>query len=251
MAESIWIFIAAFMTLCIYSFLYRDNPFYKFAEHLFVGVSAGYFIIYYYHQSVKPNLLDHVSAVWREGASPWNLLAIIPGILGFFFILRFVPKTSWLSRWSIAFYVGAGSGISIPRMMKARIITQIQGTMRPFFSAELWNRLTADFTLENFLAFIGTPIMIIGVLCSLAYFFFSKPHRGALGGAAKVGITFLMIGFGASFGYTVMARISLLIGRTQFMIDEPRASLVALAFIVVGLVLWSVLLKKEDREAVT
>ena len=34
--------IAAFLTLGIFSYLYRDNPFYKIAEHVFVGVSAAY-----------------------------------------------------------------------------------------------------------------------------------------------------------------------------------------------------------------
>ena len=34
--------LAIFLTLCILSFLYKDNPFYKIAEHLFVGVSIGY-----------------------------------------------------------------------------------------------------------------------------------------------------------------------------------------------------------------
>ena len=39
-----WVTFAAFLTLAIMSFLYRDNPFYKFAEHLFVGVSAAYWM---------------------------------------------------------------------------------------------------------------------------------------------------------------------------------------------------------------
>ena len=34
--------VAAFLTIGIFSYLYKDNPFYKAAEHLFVGVSAGY-----------------------------------------------------------------------------------------------------------------------------------------------------------------------------------------------------------------
>ena len=38
------VWIAALLTLCVFSFLYKDNPLYKFAEHLFVGVSAGYYI---------------------------------------------------------------------------------------------------------------------------------------------------------------------------------------------------------------
>ena len=36
--------IAIFLTICILSYLYKDNPFYKFAEHLFIGVSLGYVI---------------------------------------------------------------------------------------------------------------------------------------------------------------------------------------------------------------
>ena len=51
----------------------------------------------------------------------------------------------------------------------------------------------------------------------LSYFFFSARHRGIHGAAARVGIWFLMIAFGASFGYTVMARVSLLISRVQLL----------------------------------
>ncbi len=41
-AEIVGAWIAVFLTLAIFSYLYRDNPFYKIAEHVFVGVSAGY-----------------------------------------------------------------------------------------------------------------------------------------------------------------------------------------------------------------
>ncbi len=57
---------------------------------------------------------------------------------------------------------------------------------------------------------------MILVIASLVYFFFSKEHKGWFGGLAKLGIYTLMIGFGASFGYTVMARISLFIQRVQY-----------------------------------
>jgi hypothetical protein len=60
-------------------------------------------------------------------------------------------------------------------------------------------------------------IVFIGASCALVYFFFSKAHTGAIGGMAKFGIWILMIGFGASFGYTVMARVSLFINRMQFL----------------------------------
>jgi hypothetical protein len=58
------------------------------------------------------------------------------------------------------------------------------------------------------------------VLSTLVYFYFSKEHKGALGATAKVGVWFIMISFGAHFGYTVMGRVSLLIGRVQFLIED-------------------------------
>ncbi|MGH9879343.1 MAG: hypothetical protein ACRD5H_17065, partial [Nitrososphaerales archaeon] len=52
---------------------------------------------------------------------------------------------------------------------------------------------------------------------ALIYFYFSKAHTGVFGATAKLGIWTLMLGFGASFGFTVMARISLFINRIQFL----------------------------------
>jgi hypothetical protein len=60
-------------------------------------------------------------------------------------------------------------------------------------------------------------VLTVGVVCGIIYFFFSKEHKGAFGAASRVGIYILMVTFGASFGYTVMARISLLIGRMSFL----------------------------------
>ena len=70
-----------------------------------------------------------------------------------------------------------------------------------------------------------TIIVVVGVLSTLIYFYFSKEHVGVLGVTAKVGIWFIMISFGAHFGYTVMGRVSLLIGRVQFLIDDWLGSI--------------------------
>ena len=67
---------------------------------------------------------------------------------------------------------------------------------------------------------ISNIIMFIGVITTITYFYFSKQHRGLLGKSARVGIVYIMLAFGASFGYTVMARISLLIGRMQFLLHD-------------------------------
>ncbi len=36
-----YVWVAAFFTLAIYSFLYKDNVIYKITESIFIGVAAG------------------------------------------------------------------------------------------------------------------------------------------------------------------------------------------------------------------
>ncbi|MEO0226217.1 MAG: hypothetical protein ABIL05_04620, partial [candidate division WOR-3 bacterium] len=189
MTTDIWIWISALLTLCIFSFLYKDNPFYKFAEHLFVGVSLGYSIAITYHNAVYPKLIIPLFINF----SPGNLRLIIPFALGIMYLTRFIPKLSWMFKLPIAFLLGLFSGAAIPREFQANIIRQIQGSL---LTPEIFGRIdNAIFTI----------IVFIGIICSLIYFFFSRERKGIIKPAADLGIIFLMVGFGASFGYTVMA----------------------------------------------
>ena len=63
-------------------------------------------------------------------------------------------------------------------------------------------------------------VIFLGVMSGLVYFFFSKEHTGLFGKASRFGIWVLMITFGASFGYTVMGRVSLLVGRITFLFRD-------------------------------
>ncbi|MBN1593109.1 MAG: hypothetical protein JW941_07690 [Candidatus Coatesbacteria bacterium] len=206
--EAFWTWVAAFLTLCIFSFLYKDNPFYKFAEHLVVGVSVGYFVIIDYYNYLKPNVVVPLGNTIRTGEHLINLLLIVPILMGFLMLLRVSPKYGSLSRLSIAFLMGVNSGVAIGPTMEAWMIQQIKATIFDFKN------------LEFFYTGLNALLLLIGVITTLIFFFFSKEHKGALGGGARIGVTFLMVGFGASFGYTVMARISLLIGRLQFLLKD-------------------------------
>ncbi|HOU72713.1 MAG TPA: hypothetical protein PLB85_04955, partial [Candidatus Syntrophosphaera sp.] len=67
---------------------------------------------------------------------------------------------------------------------------------------------------------VNLALIFIGTIAVLLYFFFSKAHTGVYGKFVSIGKWFMMVGFGASFGLTVMARISLLIGRIQFLVND-------------------------------
>lgn len=193
MLEFISNLIAAILTLFIFSFLYKDNPFYRFAEHLLVGVSMGYAIPLVYINAFIPFVYR---PIFLEG----NLWLIIPSCIGILYIFRFTKNLSWLSRYPIAFGMGI-VGMGVPMSMHSSVLVQMRNAMRP---------------IDN----INSLLIFIGTVSILLYFYFSKPHKGLYGKFTNVGIWFMMVGFGASFGYTVMARISLLIGRIQFLLGD-------------------------------
>ena len=215
----LWTTFAAFVTLATFSFLYKDNPFYKFAEHLVVGVSAGYFVIILWHNGLVPNLFNRLDdgnawLLWLDSSRPWYM---IPAVLGVMMWTRFHKKYSWISRWPMALYIGIATGVAIPLEMSNRVNKQLAATMTEidwanFFGHGHFNLLDINSGLSQLLIFVGS-------ISALIYFFFSKAHTGLFGRVAKFGIWILMIGFGASFGFTVMARVSLFIQRMQF-IDQ-------------------------------
>ena len=58
--EMLGVWLTVLMTLSIFSYLYGDNPFYKAAEHIFVGVSAGYVFSLTFWDTIKPNLFGRL-----------------------------------------------------------------------------------------------------------------------------------------------------------------------------------------------
>jgi len=220
--------IAAALTLFIFSFLYKDNLFYKLAENIFVGVSAGYGVVSGVRRVIIPNMVEPV----LQG----EYIHIVAGIMGLMMLTRIFPKISWVSRWAIAFTVGMTSGYFLVTYLQSRALDQVTATLLP---------------LNSF----NNILLIVGVLTGLIYFFFSKEHKGVFGSAAKVGIWFLMVAFGASFGYTVMARISLLIGRCTDLVsfsskDYAYATPILLLCIVAGFVIAEVRGKTSASERV-
>lgn len=202
------IIVGAGLTLAIYSFLYKDNPVFKIVENLFVGVALGYTIITVWYNVLKPDVYDSLIVPFFTAEAPKYSL-LIPAILGCLMLTRFSRRYSWLSRWAFAFVVGLGAGSAIPRIISALIVQQVKPTLRPVFVGE-----------ETIWSSISTLLILLGVISVLIYFFFSTEHKGAVGKFSRIGIVFLMISFGASFGYTVMARMSLLIGRLQFLLKD-------------------------------
>jgi hypothetical protein len=140
--------------------------------------------------------------------APANFLIILPGFIGLLYFMRFIPKYQWLVRIPIGMFMGYYVGLSVPAAFAGSLFPQLRGT------------LVTRASFADPIAGVWSVLVLIGVLGTLIYFFFSKEQKGIYKWGAKTGIVYIMVGFGASFGFTVMARISLVIGRFVFLLRD-------------------------------
>lgn len=192
--------VAAIATIAILTFLFGDNPIYRAAESLLVGISVGYAVVITWQNT----LVDLLFRPLVSGSSWWLL---IPLGLGLMLLGRFFRLTSPLAKLPIAVLIGSGAGVAIPAMLDARIIAQLSAS-------------TGSLATGDWFATLSMLVLMAGLVCSLAYFYFSREQVGWFGGMTRSGIYFLMIFFGTTFGYTVMSRMSTLIGRLEFLLSD-------------------------------
>ena len=302
--------LGIFLTFCILSFLYKDNPFYKFTEHLFIGVSIGFIIIEQYFSTLHPFLVEKLAdKVW---------LALVPLVLCLMLFTKAVSKKfAWVSRYPLAFFVALYAGFAIKTVQadlgaqmklsmqdldaeKVNIntapedqLTQLPG-LSPTVARQMVERraqvpfdkvddigqldLAAgdrDLLAEERGSLIGLDakaaaqdgekdlfkilsqiLLLLGLLSSLIYFYFSIEQKGAVGKVSRFGVWILMIGFGASFGYTVQGRLALAIGRAMDVLGKDKdpllaerihgsvVAIISITIIVVGILLWELKLRR-------
>src|SRR5262249_3118832 len=183
-AYGVGIWVGALLTFCVFSFLYKDNPFYKFAEHLFVGVSAGYYIILNYWTVIYPNLMEPLGKAFAGKGSSDNVgmfaaqlgdyrgWLLLPAFLGLLLFTRAFGTIRWLPRWPLAVLNGIYAGLQPTGFAQGDLVAQIGASLQPLWTGQLGSSLNAI-------------VFTIGLVTSLLFFFFSREHKGALGVASR------------------------------------------------------------------
>ncbi len=228
MVDLIAVWAGVFLTLAIYSILYRESPWYRIAESVYLGVAVGY--------GVSLDLV-YVRNQWETGgwsSGPMLIGFALAAILGILWYLRFAKSYFYLYRWPLAVVVGTGLGLTLRTVVFTQFTTQILA------QAKLNLYLPSDplTWFNNILMFIMVPSVLL-------YFWFT-------GVGVRQGTTMkiidqlaryiMMVGFGASFGYTILTRYALLIGRAQYLLgivpnppENFTASIVIAAVILISL----------------
>lgn len=212
------IFLAGLSTLAIYSFLVKENPFFRFFEHFYIGIATGIGIIAGIRTFLWPevlklmlgfNRMPYPDGTYPESYNQAYLLLLIPMAFGSLYYFILSSKHNWLAQVVIGFQLGYTGGNAFKGVLN-EIIPQLNDSFRPLY-------IPGDLGGS-----ISNVIFIITLLSVLSYFIFSfkLSEGGVLAKSAFLGRWMMMGCFGAFFGTTIMARMALFVERLSFLINE-------------------------------
>lgn len=189
MSTDIWVWISSILSLCIFSFLWKETRAFRVAQNIFLGVGAGHGLAIAF-ASLKTSLFI---PLFQKGK--WSL--VIPFILVLMMYTKFIPKYSYLSRISLAFPLGLGTGIVLRSIIPGQIFPQLTASMLPLNS-------------------VNNIIVALGAFCVVYYFLFTTRSKSAVSaGLSRVGVYLMMVTFGLSFATSVASNTAIYLGFLQ------------------------------------
>lgn len=212
--------LAFALTLMVFSYLLGDNPLFRIAEHLLVGLALGFAWVVAWHSVFLPRVVARIGS-----RNPVDVgYTLVPLVLGALLLLKGRGSGLKISSLPLAYLFGVGAAVALGGAIFGTLIPQIEGTMLSLNPADY----LADYAPEDVWYPVTNAIFIVvGTVCTLLYFAFTAGGRSRLGRlrgklvqvGAGVGRWFLMFTFGALFGSLVMSRISLLVERITFLMN--------------------------------
>jgi len=233
------IVLAGLCSLAIFSFLIRENAFYRFFEHLFIGIATSITIMmtvktFIWPRMVKPlfdlDRLPFPDGTFAEPYNNLNLLLLMPMAFGSLYYFILSHRFAWLAQLVIGFSLGVAGGFAFEGTFN-EIIPQIVDSFRTLYTPGV--DLT---TTEGFFAGIANIVFTFTLLASLSYFFFTfKRTDGSLvERSSHAGRWMMMCCFGAFFGSTIAARMALLVERLDFLLNTWSCTLFPFISICTG-----------------
>lgn len=201
--------IAVILTLLVLSRIIGDNPLFRVAQYLFVGISLGYAFVVIYHQVLLPSLIHIVTGLNRPIAA---VSALIPFLIGLLLLPRIIGRQSlsWLANIPLGIIFGVGAALALSGAMLGTIKPQILGTIA--FSVR-----SAPQDI------VGSILMALGVILVLSYFYFTVPEKVGLMRisqvSARLGRWLLMITFGFFLAGALLTYLIALNERIEFLIN--------------------------------
>jgi hypothetical protein len=199
--DLVGILLGFLLTLFVFSYAWGDNPFFRIATHIFVGVAAGYATVITISNILIPHLINPLLGDNRSEM----ILAVLYLIPSALLLTKISPQLSKIGNPAMAILVGIGAA--------AAVSGAVAGTLTPQVSASI-----RIFDHQNF---INAGIILIGTLATLLYFQFgvssktkkAAPTTAVFQGINWTGQVFIAITFAALFAGVYFAALTALIER--------------------------------------
>ncbi|HUG33871.1 MAG TPA: hypothetical protein VMJ90_03810 [Anaerolineales bacterium] len=217
-------FLSAFtgliLTLLVFSYLIGDNPLFRLAIYLFIGVASGYGATVVWHYVLIPKLFAPI----QSGDPNQLLLVIIPLILCVSLLTKLSPRISWMGNFAMAILVGVGAATAVGGAVLGTLIPQVQAAI------DALDFRSAGGGAAAFASLLEGMVMLAGTVFTLGYFQFTArrapdgtPKRNAAFEAvAWAGRIFIAVTFGVLFAGVYMAALTAMIERLSSIINFIR-----------------------------
>jgi hypothetical protein len=201
------------LTILVFSYLLGDNPFFRLAVHIFIGVSAAYVALVTINNVLIPRLFVPIVA----GSQGERLLSILLFIPSVFLFLKVTPLRRY-GNWTVAILVGIGAAAAVGGAITGTLFPQILGTINSVDPS------TFAIYGNTWLQIINGIIVVLGTLSTLIYFHFTTqdvPGRAdkrllIIENISQIGKVFLSITFGALFAGVFLTALAALVERLSF-----------------------------------
>jgi hypothetical protein len=211
-----------FLTCMVLSYIFGDNPLFRFSVHLFIGVAAGFAGAVALRNVIFPNLIVPLFNLAGGDYSIPSLLSLVPVILGLLLLAKLSSRLGRVGNVSMAFLVGVGAAVAVGGAVTGTLFPQTEVAMNQFDLTTLQGSNPAGAVLD----LIGRFISVVGTVATLVYFHFSIRQNGTnaqrspwLESFAIVGRIFIAVTFGVVFAGVYTAALTALIDRLNALIE--------------------------------
>ena len=216
--EFISALIGLIMTLLVFSYLIGDNPLFRFAIYLFIGVSSGYAAAAVWHYLLIPRLFSQLDDLNQL------ILLVVPLILGLSLLAKFFPRIAWLGNFAMAVLVGVGAATAVGGALIGTLLPQAGAAMEAFDVA------APGGSPNLFIRLFEGTVMLFGTVLTLASFHFTAgrapdgtvKRNQVIEGIAWSGRLFIAITLGVLFAGVYMAALTAMIERLSSLINFIR-----------------------------
>lgn len=216
--------ILGFLLTCmVLSYIFGDNPLFRFSVHLFIGVAAGFAGAVALRNVIFPDLVLPLLTVAGGDYSLTALLSLVPVGLSLLLLTKLFPQMGRVGNVSMAFLVGVGAAVAVGGAITGTLFPQTSAAMNQLINLNLGQESAPNTAFQDL---ISGVISIAVTLLTLIYFHFSTRQNSPnaerpawLENLAFGGQIFIALTFGVVFAGVYTAVLTALIDRLNALIE--------------------------------